>query len=300
MSFRTSIAVLGLVATFAAAPVAAEDLVLEPASEWKLREYDDKCRMSRIFGTGEDSVTLWLDQGGEQPTYNLTLIGRPMRNPYGTNISIQFAPEPEYSRAYLQAKSSKGRPVISLFGTRLTPTKAERELLGLDEASERSDEPVPLEAPRSMSDDRIAAITELRLGRALMKPMVLRTGALAEPLSRLQTCAEKVTELVARNTALAAIPPQPTEIERWAGIIQQNYPKHLIRAGEEARVAVRLTISKQGKPSYCEITNVRGLTSFNDTVCLLLLRHATFKPARSADGTAIAARYATRVTFRLN
>ena len=52
----------------------AQTLQLEPKSDWKLREYDDKCRVSRVFGEGENQTTLWVEQGGAEPLYNLSLI----------------------------------------------------------------------------------------------------------------------------------------------------------------------------------------------------------------------------------
>ena len=36
------------------------------------------------------------------------------------------------------------------------------------------------------------------------------------------------------------------------------------------------------------------------TACLLLLRHASFEPARNAAGEALVARYRLRMTFKLN
>ena len=73
--------VLGLVGAIGfSAPLQAET-VLEPSSDWRLREYEDKCRLSRNFGEGEQAVSLWLDQGGAQQTFNLTLIGEPFANP---------------------------------------------------------------------------------------------------------------------------------------------------------------------------------------------------------------------------
>lgn len=304
-------------AAFVAAPLSAEDnakadkvdgIVLEPSSDWKLREYDDKCRTSRRFGSGEDRVTLWIDQGGETPSYNLTAIGRPLRNPYGPALTVQFSPEPEYTRYYIAAKSSKGRPVISLFGARMTPTSHEIDEMA-DRGKKRGDEDVDLADAEivaiveGITAERIAAITDLKLGRALMDPLTLQTGPLTEPLAQLQSCAARLVEKLFDNTAKASesgTGVTTKNVEKWAAIIQQNYPKNLIRAGEEARLGVRLTINTAGRPTYCEITGIVGLTAFNDTVCLLLLKHAEFNPARDSDGEPIVARYATRVTFRLN
>lgn len=291
------LAALAVVYASFGSPAHAADLVLAPTSEWKLREYEDKCRVSRTFGEGEDSVTVWIDQGGLSQAYNLTLIGRPLRHPYGPNLSVRFAPEPEYSRNYIYAESSKGRPVVTLFGVRLTPTDAERELLGIPL------EPLPTSASAAKADsaarngERAATITGIRFGRALVAPLTLQTGALAEPLGQLQACALALERRIGVNTALAASPPKAVNEASWAAELQKGYPNYLVRAKEEARIDVRLTIATSGKPTFCEVPEVEGLTSFNDTACLLLLKHATFEPARDAAGKPLVARYPLRISF---
>ena len=61
-------------------------LTLAPAGEWKLREYPDKCRASRVFGEGEERTTLWIDQGGREPSYNVTMIGEPLKSSHGLSL----------------------------------------------------------------------------------------------------------------------------------------------------------------------------------------------------------------------
>lgn len=285
-------------------------VILEPSSDWSLREYDDKCRMRRTFGNGDNRSTLWLDRGGIKPVFNITAIGRPFRNPFGANLIVQFAPEERYIRNYLTASSSRGRPSVILFGARLTPTHAEiaemRRYDGEEEETSRGEEEIVAEGVINFQDradvtspERIAAITELRMARALLDPVVLRIGPLTEPMAQLEACAERLLIKIAQNGE-GGTPAIPTETARWAGILQQNYPLHMLRAEQEARIGVALNIGTNGKPTYCEVTEVVGLTSFNDTVCMLLLRHATFEPARNAQGEPVVGRYATRVTFKLN
>ena len=107
-----------------AGPLKAE-LTLEPASDWRLREYDDKCRMIRTFGSGEDRLTMWVDQGGLGSSFNITLIGEPVRYPYGPQIAVAFDPGEEVTRNYVTSKSSKGRPVLAMFG--IEPISFERD-----------------------------------------------------------------------------------------------------------------------------------------------------------------------------
>lgn len=296
------IAISGLTAAcLFAHPAQAAELSLAPSSDWVLREYDDKCRVTRTFGAGDDAVTLWLDQGSLAPSFNVTLLGRPLRHPYGPNLSVRFAPEPEYSRNYLYAESSKGRPVVTLFGVRLAPNAAERALLGLppEEVSPAS-AMTPHSDPAAKVIAQAAAITDIRFGRALMQPLRLETSALDGPLALLQACAERLERQIGVNTALATMGPRPVDQARWAAEVQKGYPAYLARAEEEAKVDVRLTIATTGKATFCEVVDVDGLTSFNDTACLLLLKHALFEPARNTAGEAVVARYRTRITFKLN
>ncbi|MEM7690034.1 MAG: energy transducer TonB [Pseudomonadota bacterium] len=289
----------------------ADDVVLEPSSDWRLREYDDKCRMSRRFGADKQATTLWIDQGSPRQSYNVTLIGRPVRHPYGPNLTVQFAPEPQYTRNYVKAKSSKGRPVLTLFGARLTPTEQELELMrreaGEDEP-QRGDETVDLDAASAGSAgdavplDRVGAITQLRLGRAVVEPLTLNTGSLGDPLTQLQDCAKRLSEKIAVDTmasVVAGTQVQPTQTERWIPIIQKSYPRQMLRAEQEARLQISVTVDKTGQPSFCEVTSTLGLTAFNDTVCLLMLKHASFSPGRNTDGEPIVSRYSTAVSFVL-
>jgi len=290
-------------------PVSAEDgLELWPTSQWSVEEFDDKCRLSRRFGKGDDLSRLWIEKGGIGAAFNLTLIGRPFRHPYGSKVSVQFIPEAEYSRAYITAESNQGRPVVSLFGVLLSPQPADMEPQDRDTDSGtaetvRYDEgayPSAGAIGRTGYDERVEAINRLRLGGALLDPVTLVTGPLEEPLSSLAECTERLNERITRNTAEAASAVQPVELERWAAILQANYPRQMLREEEEARIGVRLTIGTDGKPTYCEVTAVVGPTSFNDTVCLLMLRHATFEPARDENGDPLVSRYSTRVSFQLN
>lgn len=311
---RVSLAAVAAALTFSAAPAMALDdddrfedaLTLEASSDWRLREYPDKCRISRRFGAGEDRVSMWLERGGAEPVFNLTLIGRPFRHPFGAFVSVQFAPEEEYWRNYIATESSRGRPVVSLFGARLTPTTTE-ESYG-EERDEEDDEEELIDFSDSqlgkgdgeeMTPARVAAITELRLGGALIKPIILETGPLTEPMAQLEGCAAELLKTIAENGA-GGSSAVPTEIDHWAKIIQENYPRHMLMGEQEGRIGVALNIGTNGRPTYCEVREVVGPTSFNDTVCLLLLKHATFEPARNAQGEPIIGRYSTRVTFRLN
>nr|WP_298931635.1 hypothetical protein [uncultured Erythrobacter sp.] len=107
---------LGIAVSILAAAPASAALELEPSSEWQLRQYDDKCRMSRKFGEGEDEVTLWVLKASPGRFVNITVLGRPFRSPYGARVALTFKPGETLNRGFVRSTSSKGRPVLSMYG----------------------------------------------------------------------------------------------------------------------------------------------------------------------------------------
>lgn len=293
----------------ATSPATAEPLRLKPSTGWELREYDDKCRMIRTFGEGEDELTLWIDKGGPGPGVNLTLIGRPVRSPYGAYIRVGFAPGEPVDRNFITATSSKGRPVLGLFGVQPVSQMAEKS----------EDEPPPTKPGEEIFDmaaavvaefasidtlkKRYAAITALELSGAVIDPITLELDRVLPMGDQLFTCATQLAKRLTRNPveegglAKAATTVDPAS---WAQTIQENYPAHLVRAEQQGTVAVRLTINKEGRPTFCEVTAYSGPASFNDTACLQLLRHAKFAAASDAAGKPVASFYSTRITYRLD
>ena len=261
-------------------------IVLKPAGEWKLREYDDKCRASRIFGEGENRTTLWIDQGGSEPTYNVTFIGRPLRNAYGNAVRIRFGEEEESLRSYVIAKSSKGRPVITMYGVALAPPKLERE-----KTSEVEE----------LSSARLQAITDLRLSESISKPLRFETGPMAAPIGFLRGCAEQVGITLARaNSAHSgkAKPPFMLNGDQMGKLIR--YPAYLVRANMQGQVEFRITVNAKGRPTGCHIRASNRPQLFDDAVCLGLMKNAKFTPALNAKGEAVPSYYWSRITFQIS
>jgi len=287
-----SLLVLVLVATPAFAqeesgPLDEATVVLQPASEWQLREMDDRCRLSRRFGEGENRTTLWLDQGGAEPFYNLTMIGRPFRNLYGQFTQIKFGPDEKPSiRGYIYAKSKSGRPVMVMHGIELAP-------------GERGPES-EFQPAKQLSDERLDNIEHLTVYRAVMDPVRFITGSLKEPLEKLQTCA---TVLGAKLTLAGMItsensrPPARANDDDWGDYIR--YPDYLARSGVVGQVNIRLTVSKTGRAVNCQITGSNSPQVFDDEVCFGLMKKAEFVPALDENGQPTSSYYNTAIEFTI-
>ncbi|WP_299195615.1 TonB family protein [uncultured Erythrobacter sp.] len=287
------LAILGIagLAASSPAPAHAEDgLTLEPSSDWRLREYEDRCRVSRSFGEGEDRTTLWIEQGGQEPNYNVTLIGRPLRHPYGGGVHIQFGEQPEAIRSYISAESSRGRPVLMMYGVMLAP---------LDPELERGEDIAPTDL--AFDHELAESIETLRMRTSIVEPLRLELGPMGEPLAFLNQCGLKISALLSeagRALTGEATPPIPIESARdW--IRDGDYPNYLIAAQMQGRLTVRLTVNAAGRPSSCFVTQSNKPQLFDDAVCLNLMKRAEFEPARNAAGEPVASYYFTNVTFRM-
>ncbi len=310
MLARTVLIMAGAVSLCGAAnPASAAPMRLEPTSGWELREYDDKCRMIRDFGTGENALTLWIDKGGPGPGLNLTLIGRPVRSPYGAYVRVGFAPGPPVDRNFITASSSKGRPVLGLFGVQPVSLLAEPapENTAAATQDEESVDLLQAAAAEYAAEDilkkRYAAITALELSGAVIDPITLELDRVLPMADDLFKCAAALSRRLSRDPAAEgglAKGVRTVDEAIWARKIQENYPRHLWQSEQQGTVAVRLTVNKEGRATFCEVTGFSGPASFNETACLELLRHAQFSPAMDAAGNPVASFYSTRITYRLN
>jgi len=284
---------------------AAAKLDLAPASDWELREYDDKCRIARDFGAGEDAVTLWVDKGGPGPSVNLTFIGRPLRDPYGPTVRFAFGEAEKAERSYIKVTSSSGRPVLALFGVQPMAAVPPMDEPALDENSVASDEEVNLNEAVSGEEgptqdwvtERLSALGSIELERAIPEPLSLNLDGFADAMTQLLGCTEALSERL--SGPRPGSPSTPKDQQGWVQRVIMNYPAHLLKKEGEGTVVVRLTINRKGRASFCEVIDFSGPASFNETACLQMLKQARFTPAKSPDGEPRASFWTTRITYAL-
>lgn len=78
-----------------------------------------------------------------------------------------------------------------------------------------------------------------------------------------------------------------------------DYPSRALREGAEGRALFRLTISRYGFPGLCEIVESTGSQHLDDATCKLVMRRATFYPARDAQGRAVEGTYSQAVVWMI-
>lgn len=78
-----------------------------------------------------------------------------------------------------------------------------------------------------------------------------------------------------------------------------DYPAAAIRAEQEGRVSVLLSVDATGRVTDCSVTQSSGSALLDTTTCSLFKRRSRFIPAADANGTPIPGSYAMSREWRL-
>ena len=84
-----------------------------------------------------------------------------------------------------------------------------------------------------------------------------------------------------------------------AVITNDDYPSAAIRAEEQGVSLYRLDVGPNGRASGCTITGSSGSPALDSATCRLLRSRLRFRPARDAEGTAIADTFSGKIVWRM-
>lgn len=98
--------------------------------------------------------------------------------------------------------------------------------------------------------------------------------------------------LVLPASAATPVGPDPIEPHRWS--IPAFYPPDSLRDKARGVVAFEIAVGSDGVPSGCTVSERSGDDLVDVRTCEWLVKQARFKPARDADGKAVAGHFETR------
>lgn len=280
--------------TVAAPP---EPVVLKPSSSWQLNYAEERCRLGRQFGEGEQKVLLFMDRFAPSEYFRLTIAGKRMRTAVQKgDAHIQFGPnEEEQQLAFLNGNLGKEPALVFSSSARIAPPSA-AELLAI-----KNREKTEWVVIKPVSEDRQKAVRYLRVGKPLRKPVTLETGSMRAPLAALDTCIDNLltswgVDVEKHKTLTRAVTPLKSP-DKW--IVSSDYPTDMLSAGQPALVNFRLSIGPDGVPTACHIQATTRPKEFDNAVCKSVMRRARFSPALDATGQPLVSYYQNNVYFRL-
>lgn len=267
---------------------AKEPLVLDPSSGWTVDYAEDKCRLLRSFGEGQDQVAFHFEQSGPEPFYTLALFGAPARRRNIDVMRVQFGPFEEASeRSFISGKHGKNKThFVVMHGIHLAAASD-----GIKEG-----EFVVVQ----IDPEREEKIHQLTLSGGLRTPLELNLGPMRMPLAALRTCVADLMDHLGPKDEPGAKSAVPMNQKKMARFISEHYPERMLRNEQEGTVNVRLTINPQGKVSACQVAESNRPATFDDVVCFGLMKIGDFEPAKDAEGKARFGFYSMKVTYRLN
>ncbi len=283
------VAALGLAATGLNAASDTEAVVLPQSSPWNLDYGEDRCRLIRFFGEGDNRVVLVMEQFGLSSHFELILAGKPLRRfRRHDNVSLQMGPGFEaFERKFQRGNLGEIEPAL-IFGS-ISPVHG---------ALEADDDP-DTDDIRMLEDNYHPAGTSLKDNGAAIQWIVvsdkndtvrLVTGDMAKPFAALTQCTDNLIRSWDVDPEVAAsvvTPPRFLNVMDVAPKIQRNYPKKAMYRGQSANIQLRLIIDESGAIEDCTRIDVTEAENFTNIACEVFLEDAKFEPARDAEGNPV-------------
>ncbi|OGS55162.1 MAG: hypothetical protein A3J40_08065 [Erythrobacter sp. RIFCSPHIGHO2_12_FULL_63_10] len=266
-------------------------VVLEPSSQWHLDYANDKCRLSRSFGEGENKVDFQLEQSGPEPYFALAVSGNLARSNNQEIMRIQFGPgEGASERSFITGTIPDTKtPFVVMYGIQLGA--------------------VPKDARQGKAEvvdvgpERESAISDVTLDKGLRQPLKLQLESIGEAMRLMRHCVADLVRTIGLDeegqSRLLRRPVPANEME-FARFLQARYPLRMLHNNVGGTVEVKLTVNPEGKATACQIRKSDRPAAFDDVVCFGLMRMAKFEPALGPDGKPTFAFWSTRVTYRVN
>lgn len=300
-----------LIVSAAPALAKADERVLEPSSIWQLDYGEQKCRLGRVFGTGETRTALLLDQFGPGNSFIWTVAGSAVKAlRRNRDVEVQFGPAfPAFS-----VSQNEGLTLGNL-GPAITgdgydrPDDISTHLPEADRpaTAEANDGPPSGAAPpadnrRNLDLADGAKIDRLVLSQKGRDTTVLRLGKMERTFKAMNACTENLVQswgldpVELRSQATPIVWQNQRELVRT---IVGKYPGAAMRAGNQANFLLRIIVAADGSVAKCLMTAQTLAENFQDTVCPIIESRGRFEPARDASGRGIKSIYTTRVVYRI-
>lgn len=291
-----------LVAACASAPAAADEgdypndlaasddaIILQPISPWNIDFGENRCRLTRVFGSSDDQHLLYFEQAAPGSNFGMTLAGS------------QVQPFTNVRRLYIGMERDETMRLRERFARGDVAGVGPAVILTSFGFGSRGPEGAPQDALRSAGIDLAEAETADRIvlqrsGRVLS----FETGNMMPPFQALNTC----TKDLLRDWGLdpeqhsTYYPPRWSNQRTLARRLQQQYPSEALRAGEQGIFRLRVIVEADGTVSDCHLEESTEMDRLESPACREM-RRARFEPARDAEGNPMRSFYATTISYSI-
>ncbi|MEO1968966.1 MAG: energy transducer TonB [Sphingomonadaceae bacterium] len=301
------LAATSLIANSAAAASNDVPIVLQPSSPWDINYGKNSCRLSRIFGSGEDSTAFYLEKYDIGSMFTVLMAGKTLKHFARPDSIIRFSNGGGALELTAGQFGSYGPSVVAIDGTlnpdELTHNKHEKTYSTSGDAQYTSTGEGEAADRWSLTPAQMQSITWIEISHG-KNSLRLNTGPIDKPIAALDKCVDDLVSSWGLNpselrTITHQAIPDVEAIKSIASDIQQHYPSTAIALGSQATISVRLIIDTSGHVSDCQITNVTEAKDFDDYACKAFEKSGKFEPARDKNGNPIKSSFTTNVVYRM-
>lgn len=292
---RLFLCALGVVALSAApAHAARETVVLKPAGDWSVDFGEERCRLARLYGVGEERHGLFMQQWQPSGAFSFTVAGpsfKRFKSRRPTHVRFSEGQKERETEPFVGNSQSFGKAVIYT-SFAIDPSKVEAE------ENDISAKAVPgLGLPQlNLADAAGVEFIELRqLGRTVR----LEIDALREAFEVMNTCTQDLVKdwgLDVEKHLTASRRVSMSNFDAIARRVASNYPRDALTRGEQAILRVRVAVNAQGQATDCIINDVTRTNSLESPACRPLMQ-GDYLPALDAQGQAFDSYFTTSITY---
>lgn len=275
-------------------------VVLKPEGGWLLDMGENKCRITRAFGSGDQKSVFYLEQWNPSSDVFFALAGPPVAK-FRHDLAAQYSFGPGGDAR----KFNFSDMTLDVFGKLVgTPSTI---VAGQDpgaEGSEREEDARP-SGPRglpALDANGAGAITSLKISQSGRNDVVLELGNLKSVLDAMNVCMEDLVKhwgLDPAEQRKVVVAPEITNLGDVARQIIKNYPAEALKSGAQATFHLRLMISDVGAVEDCSLVNQTKADAFDMErhPCTIFKNQAKATPARDAAGTPMRSYYTNRISY---
>lgn len=227
-----------LTGALAASPASAEVVGIAPSSTWNVDFAENKCRLARLFGEGENQHLVFFEQYWPGETFGLTVAG-PSYERFRSRQSTELG----FFDGQERQRTEPFTGTVADFGTGVIYSSAS--------LTEESDDNADDDATTQIAqlDTALAAKVEYVALKQRGDEIRLLTGPLAEAFAVLNQCS---ADLVAdwgldfEQQRRASRLPEWTNMGAVVRRIQAAYPSRARNRGEQGLMRMRVIVSPEG------------------------------------------------------
>lgn len=288
---RRTILALAALPALLAAPAQAKVVDIAPSSPWNVDYGENKCRLARFFGEGDNRHLLFFEQYWPGETFGMTAAGpafRRYRSGQPTQVGFFAEQQPFETRPFSGSVGEYGNGVI--YST-----------LGLKKAEQSADGGQAAPAGIPQLDKDTGRKVEFVSLRQRGDEVRLLTGPLDEAFAVLDSCA---LDLIGSWGLDVAQHRTATRLPRWINKdavvrrIVAVYPREALNNGEQGIMRMRVTVSPVGTVEDCTIIKATDTERLESPACKAMLE-ARFEPALDAEGEPMRSYFAESIVYRL-